>query len=89
MAITPILRLGTKSLILTSVVYFGLLGLLTIPYIQSHVFYLHRVTLTWFKDLNVPEQFGFLRNQVTPFSIATADGETLHAWHVLPLGLYA
>lgn len=28
-------------------------------------------------------------NQVTPFGIATSDNETLYAWHVLPLGLYA
>ena len=28
-------------------------------------------------------------NQVTPFNISTADGETLFAWHVLPIGLYA
>ncbi|KAL8682929.1 MAG: hypothetical protein Q9186_001092 [Xanthomendoza sp. 1 TL-2023] len=44
--------------------------------------------MTWFKDLNVPESFGFLRNQVTPFSIKSADGGTLYAWHILPIGLY-
>ncbi|KAI1759774.1 hypothetical protein GGR53DRAFT_470992 [Hypoxylon sp. FL1150] len=35
---------------------------------------------------------GFLRNQVTPFSLRTEDGETLrasHAWHILPLQLYS
>lgn len=31
---------------------------------------------------------GFLRNQVTPFQLITPDGETLHAWHVLPLETY-
>lgn len=25
---------------------------------------------------------------MTPFSIPTADGETLYAWHILPLPLY-
>ncbi|OAA66583.1 hypothetical protein SPI_01159 [Niveomyces insectorum RCEF 264] len=44
--------------------------------------------MTWFKDLNVPEVFGFLRNQVTPFLINTTDGEQLHAWHILPVELY-
>ena len=44
--------------------------------------------MTWFKDLNVPETFGFLRNQVTPFSIKTSDGERLYAWHILPVELY-
>lgn len=27
-------------------------------------------------------------NQVTPFGLVTADGETLYAWHVMPLPLY-
>jgi abhydrolase domain-containing protein 12 len=44
--------------------------------------------LTWFQDVNVPEQWGFLRNQVTPFHLTTPDGETLHAWHILPLEAY-
>ncbi|XMA18750.1 hypothetical protein WAI453_011541 [Rhynchosporium graminicola] len=44
--------------------------------------------MTWFKDLNVPELFGFLHNQVSPFSITSLDGETLYAWHILPLGIY-
>ncbi|KAF2758323.1 alpha/beta-hydrolase [Pseudovirgaria hyperparasitica] len=69
-------------------VYFCFLALLTIPSLQDHVIYLHRVTLTWFQDANVPEQWGFLRNQVTPFNLKTPDGETLHAWHVLPLETY-
>ncbi|KAI3317447.1 abhydrolase domain-containing protein 12 [Xylariaceae sp. AK1471] len=38
--------------------------------------------------VNVPEQWGFLRNQVTPFTLRTPDGESLHAWHILPLELY-
>ena len=28
-------------------------------------------------------------NQVTPFSLSTADGQSLFAWHILPLPLYA
>jgi hypothetical protein len=28
-------------------------------------------------------------NQVAPFSLGTVDGETLYAWHVLPLPLYS
>jgi abhydrolase domain-containing protein 12 len=43
--------------------------------------------MTWFKDLDVPEMFGFLRNQVTPFNIRT-NGNNLYAWHILPLELY-
>ncbi len=65
--------------------YLTFLGILTLPTVQDHATCLHRFTLTWFKDLNVPEHWGFLRNQVTPFQLKTADGETLHAWHLLPL----
>lgn len=69
-------------------VYITFVALLTIPKLQDHVIYLHRVTFTWFQDVNIPEQWGFLRNQVSPFHLTTPDGETLHAWHVLPLELY-
>jgi abhydrolase domain-containing protein 12 len=44
--------------------------------------------MTWFKDLNTPEVFGFLYNQVSPFRITTSDGIDLQAWHILPVGLY-
>lgn len=69
-------------------VYFAFVSLLTVPFLQDQIIYLHSVTLTWFQDVAVPEQWGFLRNQVTPFHLKTPDGETLHAWHILPLGLY-
>ncbi|CAI6309092.1 unnamed protein product [Periconia digitata] len=69
-------------------VYLGFVSLLTIPVIQDHVIYLHKVTLTWSQDVNIPEQWGFLRNQVTPFHLKTPDGETLKAWHILPLQTY-
>jgi abhydrolase domain-containing protein 12 len=83
-----LLKFTCLSLTFSTTIYFGLLGLLTIPFFQTHAVYLHRVTLTWFKDLNVPESFGFLHKQVTPFSVSTTDGETLYAWHILPLDLY-
>ena len=35
------------------------------------------------------ERFGFAKNQVTPFNITTPDGQHLHAWHILPLDVYA
>ncbi|KAK0622628.1 Alpha/Beta hydrolase protein [Immersiella caudata] len=77
------------SLGVPTVVYLGLLGAMIIaPAFQAHAIYLHKITLTWFKDLNVPEQFGFLHHQATPFYIPTSDGEKLHAWHILPLGAY-
>lgn len=68
--------------------YCAFLGILTVPYFQNHIIYLNSLTQTGGQDVNSPEQWGFLRNQVVPFQLATPDGETLHAWHVLPLGLY-
>ena len=70
-------------------VYLGLLGAMIVaPSFQAHAIYLHKIMLTWFKDLNVPEQFGLAHRQATPFYIPTSDGEKLHAWHVLPIGAY-
>lgn len=84
-----LLKIAFLSFTIPITIYIGILGLVaTFPSLQTHAFYLHRVTLTWFRDLNVPETFGFLHNQVTTFSISTPDGVKLHAWHVLPLGLY-
>lgn len=68
--------------------YATLLALLTTSTFQSHVVYLNAIQMTWFKDLNVPELFGFLKNQVTPFSIKTSDGKRLYAWNILPVELY-
>ena len=68
--------------------YAGLLGLLTTSFFQAHVVYLHMIQMTWFKDLDVPESFGFLRGQTTPFSIESSTGGTLYAWHILPIELY-
>lgn len=82
------LRSASRAFLVSTALYFVFLVVLAIPFFQNHVIYLHRVTLTWFKDVNRPEQWGFLHNQVTPFSLSTLDGERLHAWHVLPLELY-
>lgn len=68
--------------------YTILLAALTMPAIQAHVAYLYTIREPWFNNINVPETSGFLRNQVTPFSIDTSDGERLYAWHVLPLEVY-
>ncbi|KAK3368341.1 Alpha/Beta hydrolase protein [Podospora didyma] len=64
------------------------IALLTVPFFQNQGIYLNSIRLTWFQDVAVPEQWGFMHNQVTPFTLQTPDGEILHAWHILPLGLY-
>ena len=68
--------------------YAALLALLTTPFFQTHVVYLHKIQMTWFKDLDVPEMFGFLRSQTTPFFVQSSTGNSLYAWHILPIELY-
>ncbi|KAL8871083.1 MAG: hypothetical protein Q9174_003014 [Haloplaca sp. 1 TL-2023] len=84
-----VLKYVSVSAAVLAGLYAGLIGLLTRPSFQAHVVYLHKIQMTWFKDLNVPESFGFLRNQVTPFRIRAADGgQELFAWHILPIEIY-
>ncbi|KAL8720031.1 MAG: hypothetical protein Q9225_003047 [Loekoesia sp. 1 TL-2023] len=83
-----LLKYASLSGVLVAGLYACLLALLTTSAFQAHVVYLHKIQMTWFKDLNVPESFGFLRNQVTPFAITSSDGGLLYAWHILPIELY-
>jgi abhydrolase domain-containing protein 12 len=50
--------------------------------------YANKINTLFYHDINTAEQFGFSKNQVTPFNIQTPDGETLYAWHVLPIDVY-
>lgn len=88
MALQHIFSYAFGTVAALSLTYATFVGLLTIPWFQRHAIYLNAVQMTWGQDLNVPEQWGFMRNQVTPFSLKTPDGEVLHVWHILPLGLY-
>lgn len=83
-----LLKYASISAALAAGLYAALLGLLTVPSFQAHVVYLHKIHMTWFKDLDIPESFGFLRNQVTPFHIRSSDGGLLYAWHILPIEMY-
>jgi abhydrolase domain-containing protein 12 len=77
------LKYALLAVVIPTAIYFGILGLdVAVTGLQTHVLYMHRVRLTWFNDLS------FLHNQVTPFSIESADGEKLHTWHVLRLTPY-
>ncbi|KFY82820.1 hypothetical protein V500_10311 [Pseudogymnoascus sp. VKM F-4518 (FW-2643)] len=73
----------------TGAIYAICLGALTTPFVQRHSLYMHKLHTAYFEDLNKPEQWGFAKNQITPFNFTTPDDETLYAWHVMPLGLYA
>lgn len=83
-----ILKSGCIATAALALPYIGLLGLLTNKWFQAHVVYLHAIQMTWFKDLDTPEMFGFLHNQVTPFNIKSGGSENLYAWHILPEEVY-
>ena len=73
----------------TSLLLFAtFLFLLTIPWIQAHVMYLHGIQMTSLDDLDTPVKFGFLYNQVTAFEIQSSSGRPLYTWHILPVQLY-
>lgn len=84
----PLFKYVSVSAAVLVGLYACLLGLLTTAFFQAHVVYLHKIQMTWFKDLDVPENFGFLRGQTTPFSIKSSNGGILYAWHILPVELY-
>ena len=84
-----VLKFSVLFLTIPPTIYISIISLVVaVPALQTHAFYLHRLPLIWLKNLDTPERFGFLHNQVTSFCIPTDDGECLHAWHILPLGLY-
>ncbi|KEQ91789.1 hypothetical protein AUEXF2481DRAFT_43723 [Aureobasidium subglaciale EXF-2481] len=83
-----VLKYGSIAIGSIGVLYCTLLALLTTAWFQAHVVYLHAIQMTWGKDLDIPEIFGFLHNQVTPFRIKSASGEALYAWHILPIETY-
>ncbi|KAA6410151.1 MAG: alpha beta-Hydrolase [Lasallia pustulata] len=89
MAYHPALKKACWSLAVVLGLYYGILALLLIPWLQRHALYANKIHTSWWTDLNKAEQFGYLKNQIQPFNIATPDGEVLYAWHVLPLRLYA
>ncbi|KAM3440609.1 hypothetical protein MY4824_002057 [Beauveria thailandica] len=68
--------------------YTVFLGVSTIPFVQRHALYAHKINTLFLYDVNEPTYWGFAKNQVTPFSLTTPDHESIYAWHILPLPLY-
>lgn len=56
---------------------------------RTSALYAHKFNTLFIHDVNNVERFGFTLGQVSPFNIHTPDGETLYAWHVLPMDVYA
>ncbi|GAB7358520.1 hypothetical protein MBLNU230_g2583t1 [Neophaeotheca triangularis] len=81
-------RLATYSAVAFGV-YAIILGALLTPSLNRFALYAHKINTHFWDNVDQPETFGFGKGQVTPFNIQTPDGETLYAWHVLPLNVYA
>lgn len=86
---TSIVKKVFWSLIAAGGIWMGCILLSTKAWVQRQVFYAHKVPIWWGQQLDKPETFGFLKNQVSPFRIPTKDGQRLYAWLVTPLRVYA
>lgn len=84
-----VFRKCVATLIGLSTGFIACIALCTSRRFQRHIFYLHKAPIWWGQKLDKPESFGFLHNQVLPFRIPTSDGQSLYAWLVSPLALYA
>ncbi|KAF4124917.1 LOW QUALITY PROTEIN: abhydrolase domain-containing protein 12 [Geosmithia morbida] len=82
------LRHAAWAVIVPLALYAIFLILAVNPFFQRHFVYAHKISSLLWSDLNNPGKWGFARNQVTPFQLGTADGETIYAWHILPLPTY-
>lgn len=61
---------------------------LTIPTVQRNATYANNVNPTYWQNLSDVEAFGFMKHQVQPFTVRTADDCLIHAWHLLPVHVY-
>ena len=86
-ALAPIFKKAYYSLAAGVAIYLLFVLSLAFPAVQRFALYAHRINPTWWQDLSNVEAFGFLPQQIQSFTIQTADNETLHAWHILPLHL--
>ncbi|KAJ7465304.1 Alpha/Beta hydrolase protein [Mycena latifolia] len=76
----PVARTGFTVL---GGLYGAAIVLLTIPYIQTHMLFLHAVKIPWFSNYDMPERYGLAPNKTINLRIDTVDNETLGAWFVL------
>ncbi|KAJ9223323.1 hypothetical protein DTO027B5_8082 [Paecilomyces variotii] len=83
----PVFKKAYWSLAIAGLIYVSIIFSLTFPTIQRFALYAHMLNPTIWENVNDVENFGFLRTQVQPFNLTTPDGETIYAWHMLPIHL--
>ncbi|ESK91229.1 abhydrolase domain-containing protein 12 [Moniliophthora roreri MCA 2997] len=69
-------------------VYVLAVGLLAVPYFQSHTIYLNAIRLPWFANFDAPEKYGLALNKTYNFKIHTTDNETLGSWFIFSDSVY-
>ncbi|KAF5330257.1 hypothetical protein D9758_014440 [Tetrapyrgos nigripes] len=69
-------------------VYVFAVGLLAVPYFQTHTLYLNALRLPWGANFDAPERYGLALNKTHNFKIQTSDNETLGAWFILSESIY-
>jgi abhydrolase domain-containing protein 12 len=78
-----------SSISIATAIYIStIFSILRIPWVETHALYMHKLRLIGGKDLKCPEKFGFAHRQVSSFFLETKDSVSLHAWHVLPVGVH-
>ncbi|KAJ7695708.1 Alpha/Beta hydrolase protein [Mycena rosella] len=65
------------------VLYGAAIVLLTIPYVQTHLLFVHAVRIPWSSNYDMPERYGLAPNKTINLRVNTADNESLGAWFVL------
>jgi abhydrolase domain-containing protein 12 len=75
-------------LVFSSGIWGFLLFLCSFTSVQRLIFYAHKAPISRGQQLDKPETFGYLRNQVASFTIPTSDSQRLYAWLITPLKAY-
>ncbi|KIK54601.1 hypothetical protein GYMLUDRAFT_99927 [Collybiopsis luxurians FD-317 M1] len=83
-----ILANARTALAVAGGIYAVALGLMAVPYFQSHALYLNAIRLPFFADFDAPERYGLALNKTFNFKIQTVDNETLGAWFILSESFY-
>ena len=77
-----------RALVFISGIWLLLVFLRSFTVVQRRVFYAYNAPISRSQQLERPETFGYLKNQVAPFYIWTSDNQRLYAWLVAPLKHY-
>ncbi|KAF9074506.1 Alpha/Beta hydrolase protein [Rhodocollybia butyracea] len=64
------------------------IGLLSVPFFQTHTIYMNALRFPFFADFDAPERYGLAMNKTYNFKIQTVDNETLGAWFILSESIY-